>query len=73
MEGVDLSEAALALIRLHAERDDVPVTDENRKAHRELAHEGLMVVGHDFLAGRETFYRLTKIGRKFAAINGPSW
>ena len=33
--------------------------------------EGLMVVGHYFLAGREAFYRLTKIGRKFAAINGP--
>jgi hypothetical protein len=68
MPAIALSEAALALLRLHAEHDGVPLTEENREAHRELAREGLMVIGHDFLAGREAFYRLTKTGWKLAEI-----
>jgi hypothetical protein len=67
-EPVTLSEAAIALLKLHAERDDVRVDDCNREAHRELAREGLMVVGHSFTEGREVFYRLTKLGRKLACV-----
>jgi hypothetical protein len=68
MPAIALSEPALVLLRLHAEHDGVPLMEENRETHRELAREGLMVVGHDFLAGREAFYRLTKTGRKLAEI-----
>ena len=68
MPTITLSEAAVALLRQHAEHDGVPLTDENREAHRELAAAGLLVVGHDFLAGREAFYRLTKIGWKMVDI-----
>jgi hypothetical protein len=63
-----LSDAALSLLRQQAEHDGVPLTDENREAHRELAAAELMVVGHDFLAGREAFYRLTKTGWKMADV-----
>jgi hypothetical protein len=66
MQTIALSESALALLRQHAEHDGVPLTDENREAHRELARAGLMVVGHDFLAGHEAFYRLTRTGWKLA-------
>jgi hypothetical protein len=65
---IGLSNDALALLRLHAEHDGYPLTHENLQAHRELAEEGLMVVGHDFLAGREAFYRLTQAGWKLAEI-----
>lgn len=64
-----LSEAALALLRLHAERrGEVAVDDANREAYRELARAGLMVAGHSFTRGREAFYRLTHEG--WALISG---
>jgi hypothetical protein len=68
MPAIALSKAALALLRLHAEHDGVALTDENRVAHRELATEGLMVVGHSFTRGREAFYVLTPLGRKLAGV-----
>ena len=63
-----LSEAALALLRLHAERDGVPLTEANRPLHRELAGEGLMIPVHSFREGREAFYRLTETGWKLAGV-----
>ena len=68
MKTTTLSESALALLRLHAQCDDIRVDDDNREAHRELAREGLMVVGHSFTEGREVFYRPTKLGRKLAGV-----
>jgi len=67
---VNVSDTAgtIGLLKLHAEHDGYPLTDENREPHRELAREGLMVVGHDFLKGREAFYRLTKLGWKLAEV-----
>jgi hypothetical protein len=63
----NLSDAAKALLKLHAERQgDICVDDSNRELYRELARAGLMVVGHSFVGGRESFYRLTQIGRKIA-------
>jgi hypothetical protein len=70
-ETIILSDAALVLLRQHIDHDDIRVNDANREIHRELACAGLLVVGHSFRDGREAFYRLTEIGRKFAAINGP--
>jgi hypothetical protein len=76
MPAIAFSDAALTLLRLHAEHDGVPLTEENREAHRELAREGLMIPVHSFSEGREVFYRLTKTGWKLAEvlerINGPS-
>lgn len=63
---ISLSDEAIALLKLHAEQDGCPLTEENRDAHRELTREGLMVAGHSFRDGREAFYRLTEIGRKIA-------
>jgi hypothetical protein len=68
-ESVQLSEAALALLKLHAERQGgLPVDDTTREPYRELARAGLMVVGHSFTGGREAFYTLTEIGKKLASV-----
>lgn len=59
---VHLSEAAAALLRSY--RGDIVTDDTNREACRELAREGLLVVGHSFIGGREAFYRMTEAGVK---------
>ncbi len=67
MQTIALSEAALALLKLHLERKgDIPVDDMTRETYRELARAGLMVVGHSFTRGREAFYKLTDAGWDFA-------
>jgi hypothetical protein len=66
MQAIDLSEDALALLRLHVERGELPVDDSNRELHRELARAGLMVAVHTFSGGREQFYRFTRAGWDFA-------
>ena len=63
---LNLSEAALSLLRNY--RGDIPVDDSNRDACRELASEGLLVVGHSFVGGREHFYRMTELGVKLARV-----
>jgi hypothetical protein len=64
-----LSEAALSLFRLHAERKGkIAVDDANREAYRELARHGLMVVGHSFTGGREAFYAMTEVGARFVRV-----
>jgi hypothetical protein len=68
---ITLSDAALALLKLHAEREgDIPVDDSTREPYRELERAGLMIVGHSFTGGRESLYRLTKEGYDF--VNAPS-
>jgi hypothetical protein len=58
-----LSDAALALFRLHIERrGDVAVTDANRELFRELARAGLMVAGNSFARGVESVYSVTREG-----------
>jgi hypothetical protein len=66
MEAINLSEAALTLLRRHIEHGELPVDDSNREPHRELAHAGLMVAVHTFSGGREQFYRFTREGWNFA-------
>jgi hypothetical protein len=66
LPAIALSETALAVLRLHAKHDGVPLTDGSREVHRELAREGLMVAGHSFTRGREAFYVLTPLGRTLA-------
>ncbi len=61
-----LTESALALLRTY--RGDIPVDDANREACRELAREGLLVIGHTFTGGREVFYRCTEMGAKMARV-----
>jgi hypothetical protein len=66
MPTITLSEAALALLKLHVERrGDIPVDDSNREAYRELARAELMVAMHTFTGGREARYRLTDAGQEF--------
>ncbi len=61
-ERILLSNAALALFRLHVEHRRTIDIDTNREAYRELARAGLMVAGHSFAGGDESIYRLTKEG-----------
>ncbi len=69
MPTVTLSDAALALLRQHAEQQgSIPVDDSTREPYRESAREGLMTVGHSFTGGRETFYALTETGKKLATV-----
>jgi hypothetical protein len=66
---IELSKEALALLRLHAEQQGgIPVDDTTREPYRELAREGLMIVGHSFTGGRESFYALTEMGKKLACV-----
>ena len=71
MKTVTLSEAALALFRLHVERGGhLDVDDTTREPYRELARAGLMRAGHTYTKGDESIYRLTKEGfeRKFELL-----
>ena len=65
-ETLTLSEPALALLRNY--RGDIVTDDSNRETCRELAREGLLVVGHDFTRGREAFYRMTAMGVKLLGV-----
>ena len=72
-ETIQLSEAAVALLRLHAKlQGRISVDDSNREAYRELARAGLMDVGHSFTRGRESFYRFTEEGWRLAQLPSPS-
>jgi len=54
MTTLTLSPAALALFRLHVERQgNMIVNDSNRADYEELARAGLMRLGHSFLHGDE--------------------
>jgi hypothetical protein len=66
MQTTTLSDAALAVLRLHVQRDNIRIDDSNREAHRELARAGLMEAVHTFALGRESRYRFTKEGRDMA-------
>jgi hypothetical protein len=66
MQTITLSEAALAVLRLHVEHDNIRIDDSNREAHRELAGAGLMEAVHTFALGRESRYRFTREGREMA-------
>jgi hypothetical protein len=63
METTILSPPALALFRLHVERQGrVPVDDATREPYRELARAGLMRAGSTFRDGEESVYVLTREG-----------
>ena len=66
MQTIALSEAALAILRLHVERDNFRIDDSNRDAHRELAGAGLMEAIHTF-EGTETMQTLI-VGRAITGI-----
>lgn len=63
MQTMTLSEAALALFRLHVERHgDVDVDDETRPVYRELAHAGPMRAVSTYAGRPESAYRMTREG-----------
>ena len=62
MPTVGLSDAALALFRLHLEHRRTIDVNTNREAYRELARAGLMVAGNSFSGGDESVYHVTKQG-----------
>jgi hypothetical protein len=73
METTTLSEAALALFRLHVERKgQIPVNDTTREPYRELARHGLMMAGSTFRDGPESTYVLTKAGFDLKHATAPS-
>jgi hypothetical protein len=61
-ETLTLSDAALALFRLHLENRRTLDLDRNREAYRELERAGLMVVGNSFAGGQDSVYHVTKMG-----------
>ncbi len=66
---VNLSAEAMDVFKRHAaQRRSLPVDDSTREPYRELAREGLMIAGHSFTGGRESFYAMTEIGAKLARI-----
>jgi hypothetical protein len=63
MPAVILSEAALALFRLHVERHgQIEVDDVTRPLYREMARAGVMVAVSTYAGGPESAYRVTKLG-----------
>jgi hypothetical protein len=62
MQTVTLSEAALALLRLHIEQAGIRVDDANRAAHRELAAAGILYPVSTFRRGPEAYFRFTDFG-----------
>jgi hypothetical protein len=62
VQTIQLSEAALDLLRRHLAQDGVMVDDENREAHRELARAGIMYPLSGFASGPESHYRFTQEG-----------
>jgi hypothetical protein len=67
MQTVNLSEAALTLLRLRLRGERVDVTGENRSLYRELVAAGLMIPLHTMTGGSESAYRLTEAGVTFLA------
>jgi len=57
-----LSEAALAVLRLRVEGGSREVNDSNREAYRELERAGIMYAVSGFSSGREYLYRWTDEG-----------
>lgn len=58
-----LSEAALALFRIHVERrGQIDLDDTNRETYRELTEAGLMSAGSTSRDEPESIYRLTREG-----------
>jgi hypothetical protein len=56
-----LSEAAVALLRLHIEQmGKIDVDDTNRQSYRELEQSGLVLLGRPFVG--EPRYHLTRAG-----------
>jgi hypothetical protein len=64
-ESIQLSDAALVLLRTRLAGEWVGVTDDNRPIYRELVAAGLMYPVSTFLHGKEGYYRPTE-----AAFNG---
>jgi hypothetical protein len=62
MQTIALSEAALALFRLHIERAGIRVDDANREAHRELERAGILYPVSTFARGPEAYFRFTDFG-----------
>jgi hypothetical protein len=62
MPTIALSEAAVALFRLHLEHRRTLDVERNREAYRELARAGLMVAGSSFAGGQDSVYHVTKQG-----------
>ncbi len=67
---ITLSESALALFRLHVEREGrIDLDDATRKPYRELEAAGLVLLGRPFTG--EPRYHLTRLGfeRKAALLD----
>jgi hypothetical protein len=75
MQTIALSEAALALFRLHIQERRTVDVEKNRETYRELARAGLMVVGNSFARGEESVYHVTKTGfeRKAELLAVSGW
>ena len=67
MQTVQLSEPAVALFRLHVERQGgIAVDDSTREPYRELEEAGLVLLSRPFTGPRT--YVLTKIGWKMIEV-----
>ena len=64
---LELSEAALSLLRLRLSGQRVEVTDQTRAPYQELATAGLAEPVHTFTKGRDSHYRLTQAAMELEA------
>ena len=73
MQTVQLSDAALALLRSRVEGGSRKVNDSNREAYRELARAGIMYPMSGFISGPEYLFRWTDDGwaRRFEILGRP--
>ena len=73
MQTVELSNAALAVLRFRVEGGSREVNDSNREAYRELARAGIMYPLSGFIGGPECLFRWTDSGweRRFELVDRP--
>ena len=70
MQTVELSDAALALLRSRVDGGSREVNDLNREVYRELARAGIMYPVSGFISGPEYLFRWTDDGwaRRFEIL-----
>jgi hypothetical protein len=70
MQTVELSAAALALLRARVEGGSREVNQSNREAYRELVRAGIMYPVSGFISGPEYLFRWTDEGwaRRFEIL-----
>jgi hypothetical protein len=70
---ITVSDDAMALLRRRLTGERVAVTEETRRAYRELVDAGLMMPLHTMTGGDEGAYRLTELAVTYNASRPASF